>query len=28
MYEHLLYDGFKFTTIAEVEPKLYERTSP
>ena len=26
MYEHLLYDGFKFATIAEVEPKLYERT--
>jgi aspartate aminotransferase len=26
MYEHLLYDGFKFATIAEVEPALYERT--
>jgi aspartate aminotransferase len=26
MYEHLLYDGFKFSTIAEVEPALYERT--
>ena len=26
MYEHLVYDGFKFATIAEVEPKLYERT--
>jgi aspartate aminotransferase len=26
MYEHLLYDGFKFATIAEVEPKLYPRT--
>ena len=26
MYEHLLYDGLKFATIAEVEPKLYERT--
>jgi aspartate aminotransferase len=26
MYEHLLYDGFKFATIAEVEPKLYDRT--
>ena len=26
MYEHLLYDGFEFATIAEVEPKLYERT--
>ncbi len=26
MYEHLVYDDFKFTTLAEVEPKLYERT--
>jgi len=26
MYEHLVYGGFKFSTIAEVEPKLYERT--
>lgn len=26
MYEHLLYDDLKFATIAEVEPKLYERT--
>jgi aspartate aminotransferase len=26
MYEHLVYDGFKFATIAEVEPKLYPRT--
>ena len=26
MYEHLCYDGFKFSTPAEVEPKLYERT--
>jgi aspartate aminotransferase len=26
MYEHLVYDGFKFHTIAEVEPRLYERT--
>jgi len=26
MYEHLLYDGFKFATIAQVEPKLYPRT--
>ena len=26
MYEHLVYDGFKFSTIAEVEPRLYERT--
>jgi aspartate aminotransferase len=26
IYEHMIYDGFKFFTIAEVEPKLYERT--
>ncbi len=26
MYEHLVYDDFAFTTIAEVEPKLYDRT--
>ncbi len=26
IYEHLIYDGFKFTTIAQVEPKLYDRT--
>lgn len=26
MYEHLVYDEFKFVTIAEVEPKLYDRT--
>jgi aspartate aminotransferase len=26
MYEHLLFDGLKFCTPAEVEPKLYERT--
>jgi aspartate aminotransferase len=26
IYEHLLYDGFKFATIAQVEPKLYDRT--
>ena len=26
MYEHLIYDGFEFTTPAQVEPKLYERT--
>ncbi len=25
IYEHLLYDGFTFHTIAQVEPKLYER---
>jgi aspartate aminotransferase len=26
MYEHLVYDGFEFTTAAQVEPRLYERT--
>ena len=26
MYEHLLYDGQEFATIAQVEPKLYDRT--
>jgi aspartate aminotransferase len=26
MYEHLVYDDFKFYSIAEVEPRLYERT--
>jgi len=26
MYEHLIYDGLKFATVVEVEPKLYERT--
>jgi len=26
MYEHLVYDNFKFHSIAEVEPRLYERT--
>jgi aspartate aminotransferase len=26
MYEHLVYGAFKFTTIAQVEPRLYERT--
>ena len=26
MYEHITYDGFQFTTIAEVCPELYERT--
>ncbi len=26
MYEHLVYDDFKFTTPAQIEPKLYERT--
>ncbi|MGR6330561.1 pyridoxal phosphate-dependent aminotransferase [Sphingomonas sp. XXL09] len=26
MYEHIIYDGFRFATIAEVCPELYERT--
>ncbi len=26
IYEHLVYDGIKFYTPAQVEPKLYERT--
>jgi aspartate aminotransferase len=26
MYEHILYDGFTFATIAQVEPRLYPRT--
>ncbi len=26
MYEHILFDDFEFATIAQVEPKLYERT--
>jgi len=26
MYEHLVYDGFEFSTPAQVEPKLYDRT--
>jgi aspartate aminotransferase len=26
MYEHIVYDGFKFRTIAEVCPNLYDRT--
>ncbi len=26
IYEHLVYDNFVFTTAAQVEPKLYERT--
>jgi aspartate/methionine/tyrosine aminotransferase len=25
MYEHILFDGFQFATIAQVEPKLYRR---
>jgi aspartate aminotransferase len=26
IYEHVIYDNFQFSTIAQVEPKLYERT--
>ena len=26
MYEHLVYDDFDYKTIAQVEPRLYERT--
>ncbi|MDP5280453.1 pyridoxal phosphate-dependent aminotransferase [Sphingomonas sp. DG1-23] len=26
MYEHILYDGFEFATIAQVVPQLYDRT--
>ncbi len=26
IYEHIIYDGFEFATIAQVEPKLYDRT--
>jgi aspartate aminotransferase len=26
IYEKIVYDGFKFATVAEVEPKLYDRT--
>ncbi len=26
MYEHIVYDGFEFTTIAQVCPDLYDRT--
>jgi aspartate aminotransferase len=26
MYEHIVYEGFEFATIAQVEPALYERT--
>jgi len=26
MYEHIVYDGFEFTTMAQVEPGLYDRT--
>jgi aspartate aminotransferase len=26
IYEHIIYDGFEFTTVAQVEPALYDRT--
>ncbi len=26
MYEHLIYDDFRFTTPAQIEPRLYDRT--
>ena len=26
MYEHILFDGFKYSTIAQVVPELYDRT--
>jgi aspartate aminotransferase len=26
MYEHIVYDGFQFSTIAEAEPALFDRT--
>lgn len=26
MYEHLVYDGFEYTTFAQVAPELYDRT--
>ena len=26
IYEHIVYDGFKFTTVAQVEPELHDRT--
>jgi aspartate aminotransferase len=26
IYEHLVYDGFEFATMAEAEPRLFERT--
>ena len=26
MYEHLVYDGFEFSSLAQVEPKLFDRT--
>ncbi len=26
IYEHIVYDGFRFTTLAQVAPELYQRT--
>ena len=26
MYEHITYDGFRFTTVAQIAPDLYDRT--
>jgi aspartate aminotransferase len=26
IYEHLVYDGFEFATMAQIEPRLYDRT--
>ena len=26
IYEHIIYDGFTFSTLAQVEPLLYDRT--
>lgn len=26
IYEHVIYDDFRFTTVVQVEPRLYERT--
>jgi aspartate aminotransferase len=26
LYEHIVYDGFEFSTIAEIEPRLFDRT--
>lgn len=26
IYEHIVYDGFEFSTIAEVDPRLFDRT--
>jgi aspartate aminotransferase len=26
MYEHIVYDGYEFATVAQVEPRIYDRT--